>query len=426
MTALIICTVVFAVVALAFLGFAIYDHISWRKANRSQSPNEKSREESSVPSAASISQNAASPVVSNAQEPPAVPQQFCAGCGNPVSGKFCAKCGTPVPQPSKPVKALAPLVLFVLTCVFGALVVLLYMFGAYFYDIADFHLSIIFSCFALPLLCVYPVAFWLQNKKPVLSGFLYLLPISALFFIAVVSFDYTAIFTPILAILSVAFLIASACTVKNHKETTAAPRKPRAAIAVLLCASVLVSGSGLVLERISNARRQAYLNDLSEFDISLTKEELDFIDPDYVLRRGLHGELSASYLARQKYVPEPELTAQSGVPTYDLKSEYTDGYPFPVFGAYASLNGTKLDSYSVYSFSLSRSDASVAELLRILTKLSGRDVFKSDNQNYTVSQILEAPAPAQMVMYAQYGFEYDYYLVLNTDGKIDLTFYIAP
>lgn len=202
---------------------------------------------------------------------------------------------------------------------------------------------------------------------------------------------------------------------------------------LVLTASILIILSVVVLtvERITNYQRNTWLSDVTINGVALTKEQLDFIDENYILRCSEHEELTDGKLEDLNFeqserqsdiVPGMEYHS-TDIPTCDV---------LQVDSVSLSVTQNLATSYSVLYSPVKITDENLKKVLEVYAVLLG-DEFKCDEVSYTLDALLKNPLPQDgSVVYSNTtspkgGTHISLSLFVNQNGYAELdVMYLFP
>ncbi len=321
---------------------------------------------------------------------------FCQNCGKEVTGNFCPNCGaavhgspTPAPIPIAPAKEKKDTTklfkLFsVLSSVLCGLSLVTYLASA-------FSKSVPEALFAIHMvgICLFAVmsvilAVKIQPVKQGLSGVFYALSCAGLLFIALIGFQYSLVVLAV-CLLTVIFVIATAVIGAKVEKTRLQKRSVVVTVAILLILSLATYGGA----RIANSQRNARLSDISINGVTLTKEQLDIIDEDYILRLSMHKELALDKLSELKYIKSDSQSS-----TLPGTEYHTNTYPecdnLPIDTSSISYHLGTATVYDVTYKPVKLDDENLRKTVEIYMALTGRK-FKLDDSEYSFDDIVATP-----------------------------------
>lgn len=339
---------------------------------------------------------------------------YCQNCGKEVSGNYCSNCGAAVitapsgndtpksdPAPAAAAKATSAtvqksnklfLILSVISFIACGLSVIAYLISASMTSIADTLLAFQLVGLGLFFLFAAMIAHFIQPAKQGLSVIFYVLSCLALLFFAFVGFPYS-IFVPIVCILSVIVVIAVAVSGRSVEPEPLPKKKIIAVTSVLLGLSVVVFAGA----RVANHARNNYLSDIELNGVALSKEQLDAMDEDYLLRYSMHNELDTHKLEEFNYQPSDR---QSDI--IPGTEYYTNTYPacigLQVDHSSLSLNGNTASAYSVTYAHTALHDENLRKVVDAYTSVLGSE-FELDGVSYSFDDILAAPLPEDELVF---------------------------
>lgn len=330
---------------------------------------------------------------------------YCQNCGKEVTGNFCQNCGASVSNPS----AYTPLqtqiqtpptqsnsnttkffkIFSIVSSVFCGLSLLTFLLSTFTEDSTDTRMSVLMIGFSLFFVLASIPATMIQPSKQGISALFYALSCAGLLFIGFMGTMYS-FFVTLLCIVSVVLVIVTAIL---GKKLQTKPLQTKKVIAVFAC--LLVLSVGIIAgERITNNQRNNRLSNISINGISLSKEQLDIIDEDYIIRRSIQHELTAEKLEDFNYKRAENQSAI--IPGTEYRSsDYPECNYLQIENSFLShnSNGT-LSSYNVEYTPVKLDNENLKKVIEVYSAITG-DKFLSDNNTYTFSDILSAQLPEE-------------------------------
>ena len=330
---------------------------------------------------------------------------YCRNCGTEVTGNFCPNCGTSVTSETvtSSVQNIIPTqsgntakksfsVLSIISSLLCGLSLLSYLVSTFSHDITDLHVSLLMIGFCLFFVMSVIPAVIIQPAKQGLSVLFYLFSCIGLLFIGFLGLSYSP-FVPVICLLAVIFVIVTAVFGRSVHTKRLQTKKAFAVVAVLIVLSVVI----VVGERISNTSRNTRLSDISINGVSLTQEQLDYIDEDYVIRRSLHQELTIDKVKDLNYaISENQSEIIPGTEYYT--SNYPDCNFLQVDTSSLSLLGTMATTYSIRYAPVDLQDENLQQALSVYGEILG-DTFECNGEVYTFSEILAASPVEDQIVY---------------------------
>lgn len=225
----------------------------------------------------------------------------------------------------------------------------------------------------------------IQPAKQGISVLLYFFSCAGLLFIGFVGLSYSLTVTSLCA-LTVVFELVTAIFGQKIRTGAKLPVKR-----IVLTASIFILLSVVVLtvERITNYQHNTWLSDVTINGVALTKEQLDYIDENYILRYSEHEELTGGKLEDLNFeqserqsdiVPGIEYHA-TDIPACDV---------LQVDSSSLSVTQNLATSYSVRYSPVKITDENLKKVLEVYAVLLG-DEFKCDEVSYTLDELLKNP-----------------------------------
>lgn len=330
---------------------------------------------------------------------------FCQKCGKEVTGNFCQNCGASVGNQPTNTPLQSPIqtpptqlnsnttklfkILSIISSVFCGFSLLSYLLSTLAEDSTDTRASILMIGFSLFFVMASIPATIIQPSKQGLSALFYALSCAGLLFIGFMGTMYS-FFVTLLCIVSVILIIATAIL---GKKVQTKPLQAKKVIAVFAC--LLILSVGIIAgERITNQQRNNRLSNISINGVSFSKEQLDIIDEDYIIRRSMQRELTTEKLEDFNYKKSESQSAIIPGTEY-----YTSDYPECNYLQVASSslshnsNGT-LSTYNIEYSPVKLDNENLKKVIDVYSVITG-DKFSRDNNTYTFSDILSAQLPEE-------------------------------
>lgn len=359
---------------------------------------------------------------------------FCKNCGKEVDGNFCQHCGCPVSETilnettqtqKRAHKAFH--ILSIITSVLCVLSLVSFFGSTLLNETSDVHISLILISFCLPFVMSVLLAAKIQPAKQGISVLLYFFSCAGLLFIGFVGLSYSLTVTALCA-LTVVFELVTAIFGQKIRTGAKLPVKR-----IVLTASIFILLSVVVLtvERITNYQHNARLSDVIINGVALTKEQLDYIDENYILRYSEHAELADGKLEDLNF--EQSERQSDIVPGIEYRStEIPDCEILQVESASLSVMKNLATSYSVRYSPVKITDENLKKVLEVYAVLLG-DEFKCDDVSYTLDELLKNPLPQDgSVVYSNItspkgGTHISLSLFVNQNGYAELdVMYLFP
>lgn len=330
---------------------------------------------------------------------------YCQNCGKEVTGNFCQNCGasvgnqpaysslqppiqTPPTQLNSNTSKLFK-IFSIISSVFCGFSLLAYLLSTLTEDSTDTRASVLMIGFSLFFVLASIPATIIQPSKQGLSALFYALSCSGLLFIGFMGTIYS-FFVTLLCIVSVALVIVTAVL---GKKVQTKPLQAKKVVAVFAC--LLILSVGIIAgERITNQQRNNRLSNISINGASFSKEQLDIIDEDYIIRRSMQRELTAEKLEDFNY--KQSESQSSIIPGTEY---YASDYPECNYLQVASSslshnsNGT-LSTYNIEYSPVKLDNENLKKVIDVYSAITG-DKFSCDNNTYTFSDILSAQLPEE-------------------------------
>lgn len=330
---------------------------------------------------------------------------YCQNCGKEVTGNFCQNCGASVSNPpaytslqtqiqTPPTQSNSNTtklfkIFSIVSSVFCGLSLLTFLLSTFTEDSTDTRMSVLMIGFSLFFVLASIPATMIQPSKQGLSALFYALSCAGLLFIGFMGTMYS-FFVTLLCIVSVVLVIITAIL---GKKLQTKPLQTKKVIAVFAC--LLVLSVGIIAgERITNNQRNNRLSNISINGISFSKEQLDIIDEDYIIRRSIQHELTAEKLEDFNYKRAENQSAI--IPGTEYRSsDYPECNYLQIENSFLShnSNGT-LSSYNVEYTPVKLDNENLKKVIEVYSAITG-DKFLSDNNTYTFSDILSAQLPEE-------------------------------
>lgn len=326
---------------------------------------------------------------------------YCQNCGKEVSGNFCQNCGKAVNAPPAPPnnyyapapkakqdRSTAFKVFSVLSSIFCGLSLVAYWFSAASTSVSATLLATHFIGICLFFVMSNILAIKIQPAKQGLSVIFYSLSCIGLLFIALMGFQYSL---AVLAICIVTVILIILTGVFGATATKIPMQKRKIIIiAVILLALSIATYGGA---RIANAKQNARLSEVTINGITPTKEQLDIIDEDYVLRRSLHRELYKEKLDDLNYTKSDN---QSD--TLPGTEYFTSNYPeckyLQIDNSSLSFGLWTATVYNITYKPVKLDDENLKNVVEVYATVFDRE-FALENTSYTFDEIVSTPVPTE-------------------------------
>lgn len=330
---------------------------------------------------------------------------FCQNCGKEVTGNFCQNCGASVVNPSAHTPLQTPIqtppaqtnsnttklfkIFSIVSSVFCGFSLLSYLLSTLTKDSTDTRASVLMIGFSLFFVMSSIPATIIQPSKQGLSALFYALSCAGLLFIGFMGTMYS-VFVTLLCIVSVVLIIVTAVL---GKKVQTEPLQTKKVIAVFVC--LLILSVGIIAgERITNQQRNNRLSNISINGVSFSKEQLDIIDEDYIIRRSMQRELTTEKLEDFNYKKSESQSAIIPGTEY-YASDYPECNYLQIENSFLSQNpnGT-LSTYNVEYSPVKLDNENLKKVIDVYSTITG-DKFSCDNDTYTFSDILSAQLPEE-------------------------------
>ncbi len=347
---------------------------------------------------------------------------FCQNCGKEVTGNFCPNCGTsvngsptPAPIPNAPAKEKKDTtklfkIFSILSSVLCGLSLVVYLASAFSKSVTEALVAIHMVGICLFAVMSVILAVKIQPAKQGLSGVFYALSCAGLLFVVLMGFQYSLAVLAV-CLLSVIFVIVTAIVGVKVEKARFQKSSIIVTVAVLLILSLVTYGGA----RIANSQRNARLSDISINGVTLTQEQLDIIDEDYILRLGMHKELTLDKLSDLNY-----MMSDSQSSTLSGTEYHTSNYPecnyLQIDTSSISYNFGTATAYDVTYKPVKLDDENLRKTVEVYTTLTSRN-FKFDDSEYSFDDIVAAPAPEESSV--------SYWSDSSPDDDIDLNLNIV-
>lgn len=330
---------------------------------------------------------------------------FCQNCGKEVTGNFCQNCGASVVNPSAHIPLQTPIqtphaqtnsnttklfkIFSIISSVFCGFSLLSYLLSTLTKDSTDTRASVLMIGFSLFFVMASIPATIIQPSKQGLSALFYALSCAGLLFIGFMGTMYS-VFVTLLCIVSVVLIIVTAVL---GKKVQTEPLQTKKVIAVFVC--LLILSVGIIAgERITNQQRNNRLSNISINGVSFSKEQLDIIDEDYIIRRSMQRELTTEKLEDFNYKKSESQSAIIPGTEY-YASDYPECNYLQIENSFLSQNSNgTLSTYNVEYSPVKLDNENLKKVIDVYSTITG-DKFSCDNDTYTFSDILSAQLPEE-------------------------------